>query len=86
MANCIETVAKMLASASEVIQPLLYALEDSVKRASSPKENNGNGATANVAAKHQEEYSKLRAMMDPNEEMLDTDGKETPVDVLDVHF
>lgn len=86
MANCIETVANMLSSPAEVIQPLLYALEDSVKRASSPSENNGTGATGSVAAKHQEQYSKLRAMMDPSEEMIDTDGKETPVDVLDVPF
>ncbi|XP_018016979.1 G1/S-specific cyclin-D3 [Hyalella azteca] len=84
--KCIEIIANMLKSRSEIIKPLLFALEASVKRASSPSDGSvfGNSPTGATSAKHQEQYSKLRAMMDQSEEMVDTDGKETPVDILDV--
>lgn len=93
MAPCIERIASMLGCTASYLHPILNALETSVKRAASggngdssssgPGDSTDGGAGFNSKL---QQYSKHSAMMDQGEDITDTDGKETPVDVLDIQF
>ena len=95
MAPCIDRIASILGTSSTYILPLLCALESSAKRVASGSRNAdnttqqpGDSSSTSLDGNKQQypPYSKLSSLIDEDEVMIDTDGKETPVDVLDVQF
>uniref|UniRef100_A0A6A7G2P5 G1/S-specific cyclin-D3-like n=1 Tax=Hirondellea gigas TaxID=1518452 RepID=A0A6A7G2P5_9CRUS len=91
MAPCIENISNMLDSSPDVIQTLLFALEESLKRASGSNSSSNGGLspdTDDTGSSKQQSYSKMGggSMMEDEEQMQEGDGKETPVDVFDVNI